>query len=684
MNPSAQGQTKNISYSLYGKPSTPPPTLRSQLVGGSLTLLAGSGLASVTNFLYNVATARLLGPSGFAHATAVYTMLMLMSAITLSYQVVCAKYVARLKLPEERAEIFATLHHRSWITGVGIAALLVLFRRLTAEYLNLPDSNLVTLLALGTAFYIPLGVRRGYIQGVHAFRPLAVNFLLEGVVRLGGVFILINIGMGVQGAVLASVLAVITSYFFALPSPGIKAFRLDPIVNSFHEGLQAIVFFSGQMIITNFDIVLVKHFFAAEEAGFYAAVGLVGRLINMCAWSVVNAMFPVSAGRSSDAKESRSVLVISLVLVIGILAVLIGGLYLIPNFLWRTIFGAHFQTGGFGSLREFLILYATTAGVYSLSSVIITHEMARKVANTSWVQLAFSGIFIAGVCLFHDNLQQVILIRLVLMLALLAVLVIPSLLDELPESQAIRDYRRIRLLRRLSEEEVIAEFLRSEFHYPEFDEYRPAFANLVARPDLGNPRENELRRALLFLRRGAMWRELPDDTTWFAVGLAAKDLSRIRFFPRAQWRRIAKGNFYLPRVIERIRTELRNPGEDEFLNKLRRLSASVRGGVINPTVLLIGVSATSPLTILDGNHRVAAAMLAQPSALFARYRFICGFSPRMTRCCWYDTNLNTLFRYFGNLVRHFSYDPESDIDRYQQKDSGVELPAQAQSPDSGL
>jgi hypothetical protein len=63
--------------------AAPSKVLRSKLLGGSLTLLAGSGLVGVTNLVYNVATARLLGPSGFAHATAVYTLLMLVSCITL-------------------------------------------------------------------------------------------------------------------------------------------------------------------------------------------------------------------------------------------------------------------------------------------------------------------------------------------------------------------------------------------------------------------------------------------------------------------------------------------------------------------------------------------------------------------------------------------------------------------------
>src|SRR6202030_3685434 len=205
-----------------GKATSPVKTLKSQLFGGALTLLAGSGLVGVTNLLYNVVTERLLGPTGFAHATAVYTILMLLSCITLAFQVVCAKYVAKGATAEARTEVFASLHQRSWIAGIGIGLLLFLFGRPVTTFLNLPDPALISLLALGTTFYIPLGVRRGYIQGIHAFGPLAINFMLEGLVRLGGVFLLIELGTGVKGAVFASVLAVIVTYFAALPSPGFR------------------------------------------------------------------------------------------------------------------------------------------------------------------------------------------------------------------------------------------------------------------------------------------------------------------------------------------------------------------------------------------------------------------------------------------------------------------------------
>jgi hypothetical protein len=101
---------------------------------------------------------------------------------------------------------------------------------------------------------------------------------------------------------------------------------------------------------------------------------------------------------------------------------------------------------------------------------------------------------------------------------------------------------------------------------------------------------------------------------------------------------------------------------------LRLLSFSMQHNLANPTVLLIGIDGKSPLTILDGNHRMAAAMLGETACRWDNFRFICGLSPEMTRCCWYYTNFNTLLRYLKNLVRHFTYDPGSDIGRFQEGD----------------
>jgi len=69
-------------------------TLQARVISGSFILLTGSGLVTAINFAYNIAVARFLGPTAFGHATAVYTLLILISAVTLSFQIVSAKVIA--------------------------------------------------------------------------------------------------------------------------------------------------------------------------------------------------------------------------------------------------------------------------------------------------------------------------------------------------------------------------------------------------------------------------------------------------------------------------------------------------------------------------------------------------------------------------------------------------------------
>ena len=81
-------------------------------------------------------------------------------------------------------------------------------------------------------------------------------------------------------------------------------------------------------------------------------------------------------------------------------------------------------------------------------------------------------------------------------------------------------------VKRITEAEVIAEFLKGELYHPEYDRDRTFFEALVYNPRLADPVENALRRALLFRRRATMWRELPDDIHWWEVELDATDVER--------------------------------------------------------------------------------------------------------------------------------------------------------------
>ncbi len=217
-------------------------------------------------------------------------------------------------------------------------------------------------------------------------------------------------------------------------------------------------------------------------------------------------------------------------------------------------------------------------------------------------------------------------------------------------------------LRKIAEAEVIAEFLRNEFYQEDFHYDREKYEKIVLEPNLDDRLENAVRRALLFRRRGHMWRELPDDTEWWMVQLEPEDVSRIRVFPRAQWRKIARGSYQLGEIVERIRSNHFSNGVRRFVSKIQSLSYRLRRENDDSSVLLIGIDERQPLTILEGNHRAVAALLASPDVLLAQFRVLCGLSARMHESCWYETNLATLWRYFKHRLRYV-VDHEADVER---------------------
>ncbi|HMC75281.1 MAG TPA: hypothetical protein VKG87_13345, partial [Terriglobales bacterium] len=87
-----------------------PTALRARLLSGSMIMLFSSALVGATNFIYNIAIARLLGAAQFGHATAIYTLLMLLSSVTLAFQIVCSKFVAKNTDIAAKVSVYQKLH----------------------------------------------------------------------------------------------------------------------------------------------------------------------------------------------------------------------------------------------------------------------------------------------------------------------------------------------------------------------------------------------------------------------------------------------------------------------------------------------------------------------------------------------------------------------------------------------
>jgi O-antigen/teichoic acid export membrane protein len=397
---------------------------RSKVLGGSVIMLVGSALVSILNFAYNVAVARMLGPAGFGHAAVAVTLLMFVSAVTLSFQLVGAKLVARSETMAEKAAVYQRLMKRAWKLGAVIGITLAVASGPLTAYLHLPTAWMILALAAGFAFYVPVGARRGGMQGLCSFKRFAASYVFEAVVKLFAAVLLVDLGFGAMGAIVAIAASLVFAYFVPGIPPELGSEPAPDVFVSSGEARQAIVYFAGQVLICNTDILLIKHFFSPERAGLFAAVALVGRVVYFASWMVVSAMFPISAGAKGES-SSKGLLAVPILFVVMLTGGFVTMLALFPDFVLHLVFGRMFATGS--NLGSLLALYAANAGIYSLSVVLIAYEMSRKIANTAWWQLAFSAFIVGGIYLFHSTLHEVIAVELTCMSALLVVVVLPFL-----------------------------------------------------------------------------------------------------------------------------------------------------------------------------------------------------------------------------------------------------------------
>jgi O-antigen/teichoic acid export membrane protein len=394
-----------------------------KILGGSLIMLVGSIFVSLANFGYNIGVARLLGPADFSHAAAAVTILMLVSAVTLAFQLVCTKLVAKSESIEAKAAIFQSLLKKAWWAGLGLGASMLLASSVLTSYLRLSSQWVILLLAVGLSIYIPLGVKRGGLQGTCRFRGLSWNMAVEAIVKFVAAIILIEMGFGVLGAVAAISGSVIVAYLLPDAAHELRGPASAPESAPLGETVQAIVFFVGQVIISNIDILMVKHFFPPDLAGLYAAIALVGRLLYFGAWSIVSAMFPVSA-ETSEERQAPALLALPLLMVTAMSAAFVLLLAVFPHLVFRSLFGAHFSSAVEG-LNWLLSMNAAATGIYAISVVLMTYEMSRRIANTGWLQLVVSGLIVLGIAWFHSSLMEVIVVQEVLRILLLCAVSYP-------------------------------------------------------------------------------------------------------------------------------------------------------------------------------------------------------------------------------------------------------------------
>ncbi|MBK8047424.1 MAG: oligosaccharide flippase family protein [Anaerolineales bacterium] len=416
-----------------GNPASTPPVappqrrfalLGNRLLSGSALLLVSTTIVNLGNYLFNVIMGRWLGPASFADVSLIVTLFLVVTLVTATLQTVVARYSAIFQA-SSLSEVVSGLRRWSlrwaWLLGIVGAAVLVVGALFWQQFFHTASPWLFVILGIGVPIYFAQGVDRGILQGQMRFGLLALTYQAEMWARLFLGIVLVWIGLGVNGAVWALTLSFVATWLVArrarLTLPKTGEFTRAQERETMIYAAPVAVALLGQIIINNSDVLMVKHFFVPEMAGLYAALALIGRIVFFATWSVVMVLLPTVAQRKEQGLPHRHLLWLSLGLVGAASVVVIAVCYFGGYWVVSLLFGEDYV-----SVAPLLWVYAVATTLFALANVFITYGLSLGHRTGSVLALGAGIIQVIGIILFHDTLQQVVLVQVAVMSVLLVVL----------------------------------------------------------------------------------------------------------------------------------------------------------------------------------------------------------------------------------------------------------------------
>lgn len=343
--------------------------------GGSLLAIAML-VANAGNYILNALLGGWLTPAEFADANLMVTIMLLVTAIAISVQLIAARFAS---LSDDVADTMTSatwLERRALAAGLLIGVVLVAAAPWWRDFFNSESAMPFAVLGIGMPFYLAQGVGRGVLQGHLQFGPLATTFVVEMIVRLGVAVPLVAAGFGVLGATAGLTASFVTTWIHVriltrsgrIGSAGINTERRADMIA--YAGPVALLLL-GQIIINNGDVLIAKRFLDPDTAGIYAAIALVGRAVFFLSWSVATTLFPASAQRDAAGESSDGLLWGGLGIVAALGACFAIGGWTLGGVILGEVFGPEYAdvSGPLG-------WYALATSLFAMANLIVSHHLA--------------------------------------------------------------------------------------------------------------------------------------------------------------------------------------------------------------------------------------------------------------------------------------------------------------------
>ncbi len=374
-------------------------------------MVGGGFLINLTNYLYHLITARILGPNDYGTLDSLVSLIAQLSIPFGVISTVIIRYVSAFKGQNRTKTIesfFWKTNKKLLIISLPLLILVFLVAPSITNFLHLP--SIILFLLIGFYFIIGLfpTLWKSFVQGLSRFKELIIINLAEGIFRLVLTAALLLLGWGLLGAVLPFFAMVVLSVILTL-------FLVKDLLRG--EKNQAIpekkeififtlpVFFTnlGVTSLITSDVILAKHFLPPTDAGLYAALSTLSKIIFFAAVPVVSVLFPIISETHAAKQEIGKVIIKGFLL----LGLIVGGGLIIfgffPGMMILKLFGKSYLPA-----EGFVIYFGLIMGLYTFSFTLLNIFLALKSVKPS-IFVCIAALFqIILIVFFHSSIVEIL------------------------------------------------------------------------------------------------------------------------------------------------------------------------------------------------------------------------------------------------------------------------------------
>lgn len=402
--------------------------LKHELVSGSTYYFVGSLIGNVFAFLFNLFLARRLTPQDYGIYASLISLFSLITLIPQSFLATVVQFATGYFSKNEISKAKELYRQTSLfiIIGGGIIFFSIIFASSAIlTFLHISNVWLIVIVGVLILTFFVFSVNVAYLQSLLLFGFVSFIQAIGAAIKLifGIVFVLLGFQIfGALGAIFFSFLIPFLATFIQLK------FLFVPSKEKVHVSIEEMIRYALPSMIAlialssfiSTDVILAKHFLSGLEAGQYAGLSLVGKVIFYFTGIIPTVMFPVLIRRSAKGHNVQQTFYLGLLLV-AIPSVAITIFYfLFPQLVLMIFLGGKSYVhvaNNLGFMALFILLY-------SMITVMTNFFLSLKQTKIMLPIVLMAFLQVISIYFFHKTILQIIIDSLFVSSGLIIILVL--------------------------------------------------------------------------------------------------------------------------------------------------------------------------------------------------------------------------------------------------------------------